>query len=157
MRSCGWWKGLTRYGKRVGKEKSAMSERENTELVQRAYGSFRDGDIPAVLDSLSEDVEWVTAEIEGVPVGGTWQGREQAGPFFQNLSEAQEPRQFEPREFVAQDDRVVALGHYAWHVNSTGKEWESDFAHVFTVREGKVARFQEYTGTVAIADAFRQG
>ena len=134
-----------------------MSEHENTELVQRSYGSFRDGDIPAVLDSLSEDVQWVTAEIEGVPVGGTWQGREQVGQFFQTLSEAQEPRQFEPREFVAQDDRVVALGHYAWHVNSTGKEWESDFAHVFTVREGKVARFQEYTDTVAIADAFRQG
>jgi len=134
-----------------------MSERENTELVQRAYDSFRNGDIPAVIDSLSEDVQWVTAEIEGVPVGGTWQGREQVGQFFQTLSEAQEPGQFEPREFVAQDDRVVALGHYARHVKSTGKEWESDFAHVFTVREGKVARFQEYTDTVAIADAFRQG
>ena len=59
-----------------------MSERENTELVQRAYGSFRNGDIPAVIDSMSEDVRWVTAEIEGVPVGGTWQGREQVGQFF---------------------------------------------------------------------------
>jgi ketosteroid isomerase-like protein len=88
---------------------------------------------PGILDSLSEDVQWVTAEIEGVPVGGTWQGREQVGQFFQTLSEAQEPQQFEPREFVAQDDRVVALGHYAWHVKSTSKVWESDFAHVFTV------------------------
>ncbi len=56
-------RGSTRYGKGVGKEKVAMGEQENTELVQRIYGSFRDGDIPAMLDSLSEDVQWVTAEI----------------------------------------------------------------------------------------------
>jgi hypothetical protein len=32
------------------------------------------------------------------------------GRFFSSLSDTQEARQFEPREFVAQDDRVVALG-----------------------------------------------
>jgi hypothetical protein len=46
-------RGSTRYGERVGKEKTAMGEQENTELVQRTYGSFGDGDIPALLDSLS--------------------------------------------------------------------------------------------------------
>ena len=53
----------TRYGERDGKEKVAMGEQENTELVQRIYGTFRDGDIPAMLDSLSEDVQWVTAML----------------------------------------------------------------------------------------------
>ncbi len=150
-------RGSTRYGKRVGKEKVAMGEQENTELVQRIYGSFRDGDIPAMLDSLSEDVQWVTAEIEGVPTGGIRHGREQVGQFFQTLSDTQEVRQFELREFVAQDDKVIALGHYAWHVKSTGREWESDFAHVCSVRDGKVTRFQEYTDTAALGDAFREG
>jgi ketosteroid isomerase-like protein len=134
-----------------------MSEEENTGLVQRDYSHFQSGDIPALLDSLSEDVEWVTTELEGVPVGGTWRGPEQVGQFFQTLGDTQEVRQFEPREFVAQDDRVVTLGHYAWHVKSTGREWESDFVHVFTVRDGKVTSFQEFTNTAAIADAFRKG
>jgi ketosteroid isomerase-like protein len=150
-------RGSTRYGKRVGKEKVAMGEQENTELVQRTYGSFRDGDIPALLDSLSEDVQWVTAEIEGVPVGGTRRGREQVGEFFETLSDVQEPRQLELREFVVQGDKAVVLGHYIWHVKATGKEWESDFAHVLTVRDGKVTRFQEYTDTAALGDAFREG
>jgi ketosteroid isomerase-like protein len=97
------------------------------------------------------------AELEGVPVSGTWHGREQVGQFFQSLSDTQEARQFEPREFVAQDDKVVALGHYAWHVKSTGREWESDFVHVFSVRDGKVTRFQEYADTAAIAGAYREG
>jgi ketosteroid isomerase-like protein len=79
------------------------------------------------------------------------------GQFFQTLSDTQEVRQLELREFVAQDDTVIALGHYAWHVRSTGREWESDFAHVLTVRDGKVTRFQEYTDTAALGDAFREG
>jgi len=134
-----------------------MSEQENTGLVQQAYGYFQSGDIPSVLDSLSEDVEWSSPPLEGVPVSGTWHGRAQVGQFFQTLGDNQEVRQFEPREFVAQDDKVVALGHYAWHVKSTGREWESDFVHVFTVRDGKVTGFQEYAVTAAIADAFREG
>ncbi|HEX2183619.1 MAG TPA: nuclear transport factor 2 family protein [Rubrobacteraceae bacterium] len=134
-----------------------MSEQENTELVQRAYGYFQSGDIPALLDSLSEDVEWQLPEVEDVPTAGRWHGREHVGQFFQALSDTEEVRQFEPREFVAQDDKVVALGHYAWQAKSTGREWESDFVHVFTVRDGRITRFQEYMNTAAIVDALRQG
>ncbi len=134
-----------------------MGEQENTELVQRIYGSFRDGDIPAMLDALSEDVEWGVPEVEGVPGRGTWRGPEQVGEFFRILSDTQEPRQLELREFVAQGDKVVVLGHYVWHVKATGKEWESDFVHALSVRDGKVTRFQEYTDTAVFGDAFREG
>jgi uncharacterized protein len=134
-----------------------MSEEGNTQLVQQAYQDFQNGDIQSVLGSLSSDVEWVTPPVSGVPVGGTYHGVEEAGQFFASLGDTQEPRQFEPKEFVAQGDRVVALGHYVWHVRSTGREWEADFAHVFVVRDGKIARFQEHTDTAAIADAFRGG
>ena len=134
-----------------------MSEEENTQLVQQAYRDFQNGDIQGVLGSLSEDVEWVTPRLKGVPVGGTYHGVEEAGQFFSSLGDTQEARQLELREHVAQDDRVVALGHYAWHVKATGKVWESDFAHVLSVRDGKLTRFQEYTDTAALGDAFREG
>ena len=134
-----------------------MSEEENTRLVQQVYRDFQNGDIQGVLGALSEDVEWVTTQLSGVPVGGTYHGVEEAGQFFSSLGDTQEARQLELREYVAQDDRVVTLGHYAWHVKATGKVWESDFAHVVSVRDGKVTRFQEYTDTAALGDAFREG
>ena len=134
-----------------------MSKQENTQLVQLAYRNFQNGDVQSVLGSLSEDIEWVVPQVEGVPMGGTYRGVEEVGQFFSGLGDAQEPRQFEPREFVSEGERVVALGHYAWHVNSTGRQWESDFAHVFIVRDGKIARFQEFTDTAAIDAAFRGG
>lgn len=79
------------------------------------------------------------------------------GQFFQTLDDTQQAQQVELRGFVAQDDTVAALGHYGWHVKSTGREWESDFVHLLTVRDGKVTRFQEYTDTAALGDAFREG
>jgi uncharacterized protein len=36
-----------------------MSERTNTDVVQQGYEAFGRGDIPAVLDLLTDDVEWI--------------------------------------------------------------------------------------------------
>jgi uncharacterized protein len=132
-----------------------MSERENTELVQHAYQHFKDGDIQGLLGLLSEDVEWKLFEMEGVPFSGTRRGDERVGEFFSQVFDTEEPLHFEPRELVAQGDKVVALGDYAWRVKSTGREYESDFVHVFTVRDGTVARFQEFMDTAAVSAAYR--
>src|SRR5947209_16685031 len=131
-----------------------MSEQQNTNLVQRAYENFKSGDIQAVLGLLSDDVQWQLPGIEGVPFAGKHHGREQVAQFFSTLAKAQEVREFEPREFVAQGDKVVALGHYAWRVKASGREFESDFAHVFSVREGRIASFKEYTDTAAATAAY---
>jgi len=49
--------------------------------------------------------------------------------------------QFEPKEFIATGDKVVALGHYR-APTPIKKSFDSDFAMVFTLRNGKVTRFQ---------------
>src|SRR5215212_9997948 len=36
-----------------------MSERTNTDVLQQGYEAFGRGDIPAVLDLLTDDVEWI--------------------------------------------------------------------------------------------------
>lgn len=133
-----------------------MSEEGNTSLVKHVYENFKGGDIKAVLALLSEDIEWQLPEIENVPFSGKRRGQEQMGQFFTSLVDTQEVQHFEPREFVAQGDKVVALGHYAWRVRSTGREFGGDFAHVFTVHDGKVIRFHEYMDTAAATAAHRR-
>ena len=133
-----------------------MSEQENTNLVQRVYGNFKSGDIKALLNLLSDNIEWQLPEIENVPFAGKYRGHEDVGQFFESLVDTQEVQHFDPREFIAQGDKVVALGHYAWRVKSTGREFGGDFAHVFTVDNGKVVRFHEYMDTAAVAAAHRK-
>jgi uncharacterized protein len=101
--------------------------------VQQAYQHFKNGDIQSVLGLLSEDVEWTLFEIEGAPFSGTRRGPERVSEFFSEVFDTEEVLHFEPRELVAQGDKVVALGIYAWRVKSTGLEYETDFVHVFTV------------------------
>ena len=133
-----------------------MRERENTKLVQQVYDTFKSGDIEALFKLLSDDIEWQLPEIENVPFAGRWRGHEQMGQFFDSLVDSQEVQHFDPREFITKADKVVALGHYSWRVKSTGREFGGDFAHVFTVRGGKVVRFHEYMDTAAAAAAHRR-
>lgn len=131
-------------------------EQENTKLVQQIYEHFKKGDIKALLNLLSVNIEWQLPEIEDVPFAGKRRGHEEMGQFFESLVGTQEFQHFDPRELIARGDKVLALGHYACRVKSTGREFGGDFAHVFTVQDGKVVRFHEYMDTAAVAAAHRK-
>jgi ketosteroid isomerase-like protein len=132
-----------------------MSEHENRQLVEQAYATFKVGDIPTLLQSLSEDVTWQLPEIENVPFAGKRQGRGAVGEFFSILASLQDARSFQEREFIAQGDKVVVLGHYVWQVKANGRTIDGDFAHVFTVRGGRIVAFHEYMDSAAVAKAYR--
>lgn len=133
-----------------------MAEQENVRVVQEAYAAFKRGDIPSVLDACTDDVDWF---LPGLPdiilVAGQRRGREQVGQFFAAINEHQEVQQFDPQEFIAQGDKVVVLGHYQWRIKTTGRPFESDWVHVFTLRDGKIAKFREYYDTAAGVEAYR--
>jgi hypothetical protein len=128
-----------------------MSEQANVQIIQEAYAAFTRGDIPSLLESLSEDVEWIEPPVE--PLGGTYRGRESVAKFFERVNELSDFASFEPREYVAQGDRVVALGHYKATVRGTGRVYECDWAMAFTFANGKISKFQEFTDTAAFVAA----
>jgi ketosteroid isomerase-like protein len=51
---------------------------------------------------------------------------------------------------------VTVLGWQKVRAWPTGRVWETHFAHVFTLVDGKVARVREFYDTVPIAQAFAQ-
>lgn len=132
------------------------SEQANVQTVQQAYAAFGRGDIPAVLGMLSDDVEWLEpGSAEALPWGGRRRGREQVGQFFQALDSALDFEAFEPREFIAQGDVVVVLGSERARVKAGGSVVTTDWAMVFTLRDGKIARFRDYYDTAPILAALR--
>ena len=74
--------------------------------------------------------------------------------FFQQLTASLDFQRFEPREFIAQRDKVVTLGHYTGRSKATGQSFESDWVMVFTVRNGLVSRFMEFADSAGINAAF---
>jgi uncharacterized protein len=133
-----------------------MSERNNTAIAQQAYDNFKKGDIQALLNLMSDDIIWELPEIEDVPIAGSRSGRDAVGEFFAMMARDQDVIVFEPREFVAEGDKVVALGHYQWRVRDTDREFATDFVHVFTIRNGKIVAFREHFDTAAVASAYQK-
>ncbi len=131
-----------------------MSEQDNTRLVQEVYDNFNAGNLEALLGALADDIEWVLPDIPKVPFSGARRGRDSVAAFFSAVAEHQEPKSFDVQGIIAQGDRAVAFGHYAWHVKSTGRDFEGDFAHIFTVEAGRITRFHEYTDTAAATAAY---
>lgn len=126
-----------------------MSAQDNTRLIQESYAAFGRGDIPVVLDYLTDDIEWYGAGPKELPLAGTWRGRNEVREFFKDLNETQEILAFEPQEFIAEGDTVVVLLRYRTRVKATGRIVETDLVHVFTVRNGKVARLRQFYDTAA--------
>ena len=131
-----------------------MSEQTNTDVVRQAYEAFGSGDIPAMLELLTDDVEFTMQGPPVLPYAGTHRGREGVAEFFSLLGENLEFERFEPREFVAQGDTVVVLGDDRSIVKSTGRAFEEEWAHVYTFRDGKVAKGLLIEDTAAQVVAF---
>lgn len=132
-----------------------MSE-QNRNIVEQAYNNFKVGNIEALLNLMSDNVTWTLPEMEGVPFAGTRTGRASVGEFFATVGALQEVLDFEPRELIAEGDKVVALGSYEWRVIANGREFSGEFAHAWTIRDGKVVAFHEYTDTAACTNAYRK-
>jgi len=132
-----------------------MQETQNTKVVQDAYAAFGRGDIPGVIANLADDVVWNGVYGAGphVPTSGERRGKAAVSEFFGQVAANVNFLKFEPREFVATGDKVVALGHYT-ATTPTNRTFDSDFAMVFTLRDGKVTHFQEFADSAAINAAY---
>lgn len=131
-------------------------EMNHIEVVQRLYAAFGRGDIEAVLATLTDDIRWTeSGPADVVPWCGVHEGKEALQRFFGTVSETLEIEALEPSDFIAGGDKVVVIGHERSRARPTGRRYESTWAHVFTLRDGKIAGFHQLIDTAAVAAAYR--
>jgi uncharacterized protein len=133
-----------------------MGEQENSKIARQAYENFNKGDMQGLLGLFTDDIQWHVPKTPNVPFTGDRQGLDQVRQFFEQMAQLQDIQKLEVTDSIAQGDKVVVRGNYAWRVKATGRDYKGDWAHVWTVRGGKLADFKEYTDTAASAAAFQQ-
>ena len=99
----------------------------------------------------AEDIEWIIPG-EDWPLAGTHRGHAGLADLLQKASEEMETST-EPREFVAQGDRVLVVGFATGKIKATNKTFEDDWVFAITVRDGKLTNIREYIDTQALARA----
>jgi len=128
-----------------------MSTEQNVRTVKDFFAAMEKGDGEALLALVAEDIEWIIPGKDW-PLAGTYRGRAGLARLLKTASGSMETST-EPREFVAQGDRVLVVGFASGKVKATGKPFEDDWVFAITVRDGKLTRVREYVDTQALARA----
>lgn len=115
-----------------------------TATLAKLYDAFAAGDGNA-LDALIGDTHWV--EAAGGPYGGTYHGLgDIAANVFQPIGRDVQEFTAIPDEILSVgDDRAIALGFYRG--TTSAGPLETRFAHLATVSDGRITRFEQFTDT----------
>ena len=126
----------------------------NIATVQSIYEAFGQGDIPAILDKVSDDVEWEawdvdnTAQGTGVPWMLPRRGRDDVGGFFQAVGAGLEFHSFEPRNLLEGGDQVADSIKLDATAKATGERFQDEEIHLWSFdADGKVSAFRHYLDT----------
>ena len=125
------------------------------DIVHGFYDALGRGDVPGVLGRLHDRLEWT--EAERFPYySGTWHSSQEVlDKLLVPITRDWDGFSAKPHDFIADGDRVVALGVYSGTSKTTGKSMTSPFAHVWTVRDGRLASFNMYTDTAKVLEALK--
>jgi ketosteroid isomerase-like protein len=124
-----------------------MAKRD-IKTVQGGYDAFAKGDVEAVLAIMDSRISWTE------PATLPWGAGRHSGPkavatkVFAEALKLFPDLKVKPESFEAAGDTVLARGTFT----GTGKggKFKAPFAHVWTMKDGKVAKFQNYTDTAAV-------
>jgi uncharacterized protein len=124
----------------------------NMETVRRSYEAFAQGDVPVFLSLLDANVQWV--EPEGVPLEGTYIGPDAVlKEVLIPLTSTWDGFTVTPETFLDAGDTITVLGTLKGTNKATGKKLGTPYIAVWTLRDGKVVKYQSFVNTIAFAHA----
>lgn len=121
----------------------------NAEPVQALYAAFAKGDMQAALACMAPDIVWNEAENYPYADRNPYRGPEAVlmGVFARIGADWNDFTAISD-ELIDGGETVVSLGHYSGVYKASGKPMRAQFAHVFRVKNGKIAGFQQYADTL---------
>ena len=128
---------------------------ENLEVIKNMYEAVATGDFPAFLGSMDAAIEWNEAENFPYADGNPYIGPEAvAAGVFGRIAADWEYWTLSDHEYHdCNGDNIIVTGRYNAKHKITGKIIKAQFTHVWTVKNDKATRFQQYADTKQVVDA----
>ncbi len=111
------------------------------EMVQDIYGAFRVRDTARFFQHFAENIEIL--QSPDLPWGGCYRGHDEAREFLTALT-AHISSSVTIERMIDSGDRVVVTGQTRGTVKANGASFDSQFAHVWTIRSGRIVRAEFY-------------
>jgi uncharacterized protein len=127
--------------------------KDRLDVIRSLYDAFAGGDMERIAELIGE-ADW--QEAEGMPYGGRYRGADEVfANVFGRIAADVEGFSARPDEILAAgDDRVLALGRYRG--KGAGGDLDVAFAHLWTVEDGRIAKFVQYADTHKFRQAIAQ-
>lgn len=126
------------------------------EAAKAMYAALLAGDFDQVYENMAEDCVIEFYGPSSVPYAGKFVGRDKCMVFFDHVKDDVVIHEFSQDEFIASDTQVAVIGHLKLTAVITGRTYETEYAHIIDVRDGKWVRFRDFADTATVAHAFLQ-
>jgi ketosteroid isomerase-like protein len=133
-----------------------MSADVNIKTIEGVYEAFARGDVAAIQDVVTDDVDWATESAStAAPWHGLRKGKDGVADFFANFGATMEVQEFTPISFAANDTDVLTVVRFKAKNRKTGKTLAMDLHHWFVFRDGKISSYRGTEDTVQTEAVFR--
>ena len=133
-----------------------MSADANIKTIMGVYEAFGRGDVAAILDTVTSDVDWAAeADPAVAPWHGVRHGQGAVAAFFADFGATMEVEEFTPVSIAANDTDVLSVVRFRARSRATGKTAAMDLHHQFTFRDGKIAYYRGTEDTAQPEAALR--
>lgn len=128
---------------------------QNTAIIDGLYKAFSAGDVPAVLGTMDANIVWNEAESNFYADGNPYIGPDAVlnGVFARVIADHEYFTLEDIQLHEMNDNKVLATLRYDGKVKQTGKTFNTQVAHLWTLKDGKIVAFQQYVDTKKLADA----
>ncbi|MEP7242715.1 MAG: c-type cytochrome [Gammaproteobacteria bacterium] len=124
-------------------------------VVRNLYAAFEAGDLATVQGLVADDATWTYYGPDYVlPFAGVFRGPQGVGEFFRIVGETLSDVRAGQRQFLVAGDQVTVPGWEESTVKATGGRYRVDNVHLFTVRNGKIVKFEEFINSADVLEAF---
>lgn len=133
-----------------------MSDDTKIKAIAEIYAAFGRGDVAAILDAVTDDVDWAAeAASTAAPWYGVRHGKDAVAGFFEAFGTAMEIEEFTPLCYAANETDVFSVVRCRARARSTSKQAAMDLHHFFRFRDGKIAYYRGTEDTAQIEAALR--
>jgi ketosteroid isomerase-like protein len=120
-----------------------MSADANIKTIMSVYEAFGRGDVAAILEAVTDDVDWASEANPAVaPWHGVRHGKDAVAGFFADFGSTMEVEEFTPVSVAANDTDVLTVVRFRARTRAAGKTAAMDLHHYFTFRDGKIAYYR---------------
>ena len=120
-----------------------MSADANIKTIMTVYEAFGRGDVAAILDAVTSDVDWAAeADPAVAPWHGVRHGQDAVAAFFAEFGSTMEVEEFTPVSVAANDTDVLTVVQFRARSRATGKTAAMHLHHFFKFRDGKIAYYR---------------